>query len=78
VEKYCSDGQATNDNMAHAHCILDTYGSKVTFRICNKHCLCRAQMAARTHLSCRIFVFVSLWFVRLCLSLQLSDCLHSV
>jgi hypothetical protein len=23
VEKYCRDGQATDDNMAHAHCILD-------------------------------------------------------
>ena len=24
VEKYCRVGQATDDNMAHAHCILDT------------------------------------------------------
>jgi len=24
VEKYCSAGQATDDNMAHAHCMLDT------------------------------------------------------
>jgi hypothetical protein len=24
VEKYCTAGQATDDNMAHAHCILDT------------------------------------------------------
>jgi hypothetical protein len=23
-EKYCRDGQATNDNMTHAHCMLDT------------------------------------------------------
>jgi len=24
VEKHCRDGQATDDNMAHAHCMLDT------------------------------------------------------
>jgi len=23
VEKYCTVGQATDDNMAHAHCMLD-------------------------------------------------------
>ena len=24
VEKYCRAGQAKDDNMAHAHCMLDT------------------------------------------------------
>jgi len=24
VEKYCRAGQAADDNMAHAHCMLDT------------------------------------------------------
>jgi len=24
VEKYCTAAQATDDNMAHAHCMLDT------------------------------------------------------
>jgi hypothetical protein len=24
VEKYCTAGQATDNNMAHAHCMLDT------------------------------------------------------
>jgi len=24
VEKYCTAGQATDDNMAHAHCLPDT------------------------------------------------------
>jgi len=24
VEKYCRAGQATGDNMVHAHCMLDT------------------------------------------------------
>jgi hypothetical protein len=26
VELYCKAGQATDDNMAHAHCVLDNYG----------------------------------------------------
>jgi len=29
VEKYCTAGQATDDNMAHAHCMLDTYTQAV-------------------------------------------------
>jgi hypothetical protein len=24
VEKYCTAGQAADENMAHAHCMLDT------------------------------------------------------
>jgi len=28
VEKYCTVGQATDDNMAHAHCMLNTQGYK--------------------------------------------------
>jgi hypothetical protein len=24
VEKYCRAGQGTDDNMAHAHCVLDS------------------------------------------------------
>jgi len=27
-KKYCKAGQATDDNMAHAHCMLDTQGYK--------------------------------------------------
>jgi len=35
VEKYCIAGQATDDNMAHAHCMLDTKIYKYTGRICS-------------------------------------------
>jgi len=38
VEKYFGAGQATDDNMAHAHCMLDVQGYKHTLRICNTHC----------------------------------------
>ena len=34
-KKYCRAGQATDDNMTHAHCMLDTEGYKNTLRICN-------------------------------------------
>jgi len=50
VEKYHRTGQATDDNMAQAHCILDTYGYKQTLRICNVYILYAATMDARTRL----------------------------
>jgi hypothetical protein len=28
VVKYCTAGQTTDDNMAHAHCVLDNSGSE--------------------------------------------------
>ena len=33
VETYFTNGQATDDNMAHAHCVLDTKGYKYILRI---------------------------------------------
>jgi len=35
-KKYCTAEQATDDNMAHAHYILDTYGYKHTHSGCVK------------------------------------------
>jgi hypothetical protein len=37
VGKYCRAGQATYDSMAHAVCMLDTKGYKLTLRICNTY-----------------------------------------
>ena len=54
VEKYCRVGQATDDNMAHAHCMLDNQG--YTHTIYNTHCFSTATMIARTHLSVMIYV----------------------
>ena len=33
MDKYCTAGQATDDNMAHAHCMLDDKGYKHALRI---------------------------------------------
>jgi hypothetical protein len=50
VEKYCRAGQATDDNIAHAHCMLDTTDYKHTLRICNSSCDSTATMVAGTRL----------------------------
>jgi len=50
-KKYCRAGQAADDNMAHAHCMLDTYGYKYTIRICNSYCFSTAKMVLRIHIS---------------------------
>jgi len=33
MEKYCRAGQATYDNVTHAHCMLNTKSYKYTFKI---------------------------------------------
>jgi len=51
VEKYDNARQATDDNMAHAHCVLCTKGYKHTPRICNTYCFSTTTMVARTGLN---------------------------
>jgi hypothetical protein len=48
VGKYCRVWQATDDNMAHVHCMQDTYGYKHTFRTCNIYCFSTTTMVIRT------------------------------
>jgi hypothetical protein len=43
VGKFCRAGQATNDNIAHAHCVLKSKGYKHTLRICNTFAFPRQQ-----------------------------------
>ena len=49
-KKYCGAWQATDGNMAHAHCMLDTYAYKNTLRICNTYYFSNVTIVARTHL----------------------------
>jgi len=51
VEKYSRAGQATDDNMTHAHCVLDTQGYKWTHRFWNNHCFSTTTVVEPTHLS---------------------------
>ena len=38
MEKCGIDGEVIDDNMVHAHCMLDVQGYKHTLGICNNYC----------------------------------------
>jgi len=44
---YCRAGQASDNNMAHGHSMLDTKDYKHKIRICNIYCLSTATMVER-------------------------------
>jgi len=56
VERYCRAGQATDDNMTHAHCMLVIKGYKHILRICNTYCFTSATMVTRTRLNVILYV----------------------
>ena len=53
VKKYRIAGQATDGNMAHAPCMLDTQGYRHTLAMCNTYCFSTATVVTRTHVSVR-------------------------
>jgi hypothetical protein len=53
-KKYCREGQATDDKMAHAHCVLDTQGYKHILRTCNTYFFSMATINARTRPQCYV------------------------
>jgi len=56
VENSFRAGQATDDNMAHTHCILDNQGYKFTLRTWNIYWFSTATMVAWTHLNVALYV----------------------
>ena len=56
VEKYCTAGQVTDNNMVHAHCMPDTKGYKHTLGIHNTYYFSIAAMDARKPLSVTLYV----------------------
>ena len=56
VEKYCSDGWATDDNMAHAHCMLDTQGYKHSGKNIQYLLLFPATVVVRTRFVVTLYV----------------------
>ena len=55
VEKYCTAGQATDDNLAHALCMMDSHGYKHLHRIRHNY-FSTATMVARTRLNVTLYV----------------------
>jgi len=55
-KKYCRAGHATDDSMAHAHCMLDTSGYKHTLRICNIYCFSTVTVVTRTLVRVTLYV----------------------
>jgi len=53
-------GQATDENMAHEHCMMDTYGYKHILIVCNTYCFSISTMVARTHLNVTFSVLLKL------------------
>ena len=56
MEKYCRTEQATDDNVAHAHCVLDNYGYKHKLTISNTYCFAIEIIVARTSLNVTSYV----------------------
>ena len=54
-EKYCKAGQATDENMAHAHFMLNIWSAKRTLRICDTYCFSTATMVEQTFLSVKLY-----------------------
>jgi len=63
VEKYCRAGQAADDSMVHAHCMLDTQGYKHTLKICSTACFSTETMVARRHLNVTFILTLSVLFI---------------
>jgi len=72
-ENYCIAGQGTDDNMAHAHCMLDSQGCKHTLRICNTDCFSTATIAALNAPRCHVIRTLPL-----CLALVVVICSRCV
>jgi hypothetical protein len=45
-KKYFRAAEATDENMWHVYCMLDTQGYKCTVRICNTYCFSTATVVA--------------------------------
>ena len=56
-EKFCTAGQGTDDNLAHAYFIMNSYGYKHLHRICHSICFPTATMVSRTHLIVTLYVY---------------------
>ena len=56
MEKHYRAGQATDDNVTHAHYMLDTKGCKHTIRKCYTYCFSTATIVEGRRLVVRLYV----------------------
>ena len=64
MEKFCRAGQATDGNMLHAYCILDTYGCKHILRMSNIYSSSTAKVVAPTLLNqCYVLIHCLLYYL---------------
>jgi hypothetical protein len=70
VEKYCTPRQVTDNNMAHALCMLDNLGYKHTLIMCNTHCFSTTIIVARKWLIFTSYVYCLYCYVLFILSLH--------
>jgi hypothetical protein len=78
VEKYSTAGQATVDNITHAHCVLDKQIYRHPHIIRNIYCYFTATIVARRHLIVTLqyiacFIFINVEPAKLALSLLLLN-----
>ena len=56
VENCGTAGETTDNQMAHANCMLGTQGYKYTHRLCNTHCYSTAITVTRTLLNVTLYI----------------------
>jgi type IV secretory pathway TraG/TraD family ATPase VirD4 len=56
VKQYCIDGQITNGNMTHAHCMVYTYDNVHTLKIYKTYYISTATMIARNRINFTLYV----------------------
>jgi len=66
-KKYCRAGQATDDNLALAHCTLDTCGYKHTQKICYSYCFNTETIVTEGHLYVMLIRTLPVPFVQITL-----------
>jgi len=63
VEEYCRAGQAIDDNMTHALCMLHNQGYKHTLRMCNMYRFSTVTVVARTPLNVTFLHILPVLFI---------------
>jgi hypothetical protein len=66
VEKYGIARKATDYNMVHVYCMLDTYSYKHALRICNTDCFFPASVVAQMCLNVISLKYATMFIIHTC------------